>query len=63
MDRQETEAWNDCAGEGQQQFNREADNLVNQVLKATRVVDSKYVHESRGTRNQESLCWRGPTAV
>jgi hypothetical protein len=23
----------------------------------------KYVHESRGTRNQESLCWRGPAAI
>jgi hypothetical protein len=23
----------------------------------------KYGHESRGTRNQESLCWRGPAAV
>jgi hypothetical protein len=22
--------------------------------------DSKHGHESRGTRNQESLCWRGP---
>jgi hypothetical protein len=23
----------------------------------------KYGHESRGTRNQESLCWRGPVAI
>jgi hypothetical protein len=23
----------------------------------------KYGHESRGTRSQESLCWRGPAAI
>jgi hypothetical protein len=23
----------------------------------------KYGHESRGTKNQEPLCWRGPAAV
>jgi hypothetical protein len=23
----------------------------------------KYGHESRGARNQESLCWRGPAAI
>jgi hypothetical protein len=23
----------------------------------------KYTHENRGTRNQESPCWRGPTKV
>jgi hypothetical protein len=23
----------------------------------------KYGHESLGTRNQELLCWRGPTAI
>jgi hypothetical protein len=27
-----------------------------------RVVRVKYCHESRGTRNQEWLCWRGPLA-
>jgi hypothetical protein len=23
----------------------------------------KYGHESRGSRNRESLCWRGPIAI
>jgi hypothetical protein len=23
----------------------------------------KYGHECRGTRNQKSLCWRGPAAI
>jgi hypothetical protein len=33
------------------------------VLKPPRAVRVKYGHESRGTRNQESLYWRGPAAI
>jgi hypothetical protein len=35
MDLEETVARNDCAGEGQQQFNRSTDSLQNKVLRTT----------------------------
>jgi hypothetical protein len=50
------EAINDCAGEAQQQF-----NWPDRASESRQIV--KYGHESRGTWNQESLCWRGPAAV
>jgi hypothetical protein len=54
---------NDCAGEGQQQlpdkplhcFEWSEDIQNRQIL--------KYGYESRGTQNQEILCWRGPAGI
>jgi hypothetical protein len=121
MDLEETEARSNCAGEGQQQFNRPTDSTVilgcesphssvsrllgrqegqtrfmsllesptlwrrNQMLLSdffkllycTSAMRYKpmncegsqsrqrvnHDHEFRGTRNQYSLCWRGPPAI
>jgi hypothetical protein len=43
--------------------------IINQSLRASDSEGSqsrqrvKYFHESRGTRNQRSLCWRGPAEI
>jgi hypothetical protein len=34
-----------------------------QIFKLRSLQTVKYGHESLRTRNQESLCWRGPTAI
>jgi hypothetical protein len=61
---------NDCAGEDQQQFTGldwAGQNIFSQLLSESEGSQSRqtveYRHESRGTRNQKSQCWRGPTAL
>jgi hypothetical protein len=46
---------NYCAGKSQQKLSSQSVESVEP--------DSKYDHETRGTRNQEGLCWRELSAV
>jgi hypothetical protein len=68
MDLEETETRDDFAGEGQQQFNLPT-GIVIHSNSWRRFEGSqsrqrlKYGQESRGSRNQEWLNWRGPAAT
>jgi hypothetical protein len=51
---------NDCAGEDHQGFTRPTEMQLQDFQSGETV---KYGHDSRGTRDQERLCWRGPAAI
>jgi hypothetical protein len=65
MDLEETEARNDYAGEGQQQFHQPTyQSLMEEICKDSQSRQTlKYGHESLGTGNQNLLCWREPAAI